>query len=271
MTQTETHATIENPARGLLPIRWCGFDYGETLMDPSGLRNPLLFGDVCGAWGRPELARDMAHAYRVLREAYGEYYTVKEGHREEVFTHVLSSDLEAQRIFMDTEPRLLGTAEHLHETLTRLRNLGLVLDIVSELIRTVGAIEENVILRFLATHHLRAYFRFLITPLGKIDVQSGRLIDERYCGHTKGAGTIYDVLVGDLAEQGVAPSQAVMIGDRPGSDIEPAHARGLRTVQYSGYSRYPASNVADAVVEDMRLLPPLLALWNRQEPTGADT
>ncbi len=242
-------------------IRWCGFDYGETLMDPSGLRNPLLWGDVCKALGRPELVADRVHAYRVLRDTYGEYYTVKEGHRHEVLSFVMDGDEQAQQAFMEAEPRLLGHGDHVHEALQALRDAGLVLDVVSELIRTVGPIDQNVILRFLTAHELRRFFRYLITPLGKIDMATGIVVDERYRGHTKGDGTIYDVLVDDLAEQGISPMQGVMVGDRPSTDIEPAHARGLRTIQYSGYSHWPPSPAADSVIDDFHELPPLMESW----------
>ena len=103
-------------------MRWCGFDYGETLMDPSGLRNTLLWGDTCKALGQPELAADRARAYRILRDTYGEYYTVKEGHRHEVLSYVLDGNEEAQFAFMEAEPRLLGTGAHLRQALTALRD-----------------------------------------------------------------------------------------------------------------------------------------------------
>ncbi len=230
-------------------------------MDPSGLRNPLLWGDVCKALGRPELTADRVHAYRTLRDAYGEYYTVKEGHRHEVLSYVMDGDEEAQRAFMEAEPRLLGHGGHVHAALDVLRQAGVILDVVSELIRTVGPIDQNVILRFLTAHDLRRFFRYLITPLGKIDMKSGRVVDARYQGHTKGKGTIYDVLVDDLHEQGISPAEAVMVGDRPSTDIEPAHARGLRTVQYSGYSHWTPTPAADAVIQDFEELPPLIAGW----------
>lgn len=252
------HESVNARPRG---IRWCGFDYGETLMDPSGLRNSLLWGDVYKSVGRPELAADKVHAYRVLREAYGEYYTVKEAHRHEVFTFVMGGDDQAQQAFMEAEPRLLGHGDHVHEALQALSDAGIVLDVVSELIRTVGPIDQNVILRFLTAHDLRRFFRFLVTPLGKIDVATGTLVDERYRGHTKGDGTIYDVLVQDLAEQGISTREAVMVGDRPSTDIVPAHARGLRTVQYAGYSHRAQSPAADALIDDFRDLPPLMASW----------
>lgn len=234
-------------------------------MDPSDLRNKLLWRDICCQCGRPELADETVRAFRILREAYGEYFTVKERHRDEVYTYVLRADEEAQQLFAELEPRRLATAPGLHDVLSTLRSWGLVLDIVSELVTTVGPIAENIILRFLEAHDLRQYFRYLVTPLGKIDVRSGQVIDERYHGYTKSAGTIYDLLKEDLLKEGIDPSCAVMVGDRPSADIEPAHARGLRTVQYAGYSDYPPSPAADAVITDMRELLELIAGWRQAE------
>jgi len=262
--------TQAKEVRELFYVKWAGFDYGETLMDPSGLRNHLLWGDTCKSIGRPELTADKVKAYRQLREAYGEYHTVKEGHRHEVYEHVLAGDDRAQRAFMEAEPRLLMEGDGLKWGLRYLRDEGIVLDIVSELKGTVGPIGENVILRFLRAHGLASLFRFLITPLGKIDVATGRIIDDRYRGHTKEEGTLFDVLVEDLAEQGVKGDEAVMVGDRPAFDIQPARARGLLTIQYVGYVDLPSGTPAarpDARIGSFAELPGLVAGWE-QRPGG---
>jgi hypothetical protein len=239
-------------------VQWCGFDYGETLMDPTGLRNHLLFGDTSKLLGEPERVLDKVRAYRVLGEAYGSYSVVKEGHRHEILECVLGGRPEAQEAFMLVEPSRLGQGRHLRETLSRLRNEGIVLDVVSEVKRVVGPVSGNVVSRFLAAHDLNRFFRHLITPVGKIELATNRVLDERCLGMTKGEGTIYDVLVDDLREQGIDPSRAVMIGDRPSTDIDPAHARGLKTIQYCGYvDRGPS--LADARIYDFSELESALA------------
>lgn len=113
---------------------------------------------------------------------------------------------------------------------------GILLDVVSELKKTVGRLDENIIIKFLTYHNLRRFFRFLITPLGKIDLRTGGVIDDRYVGRTKREGSIYDILVLDLAEQGISPDEALMIGDLPATDVDPARQRGLHALQYCGYA-----------------------------------
>ena len=66
----------------------------ERPHDPSGLRNPLLWGDVCKA-GSSGVERRQVHAHRTQKEACGEYYTVKEGHRHEVLSYVMENDEDA--------------------------------------------------------------------------------------------------------------------------------------------------------------------------------
>lgn len=51
-------------------VEWCGFDFGQCLMDPSGLRNYPVVGDVCKELGEPELIDERIHRYRVLKEKY---------------------------------------------------------------------------------------------------------------------------------------------------------------------------------------------------------
>ena len=65
-------------------VKWCGFDFGQCLMDLSGLRNYLVVGDVCKELGEPELIAERIHRYRVLKEKYGSYGAIKEGHRDEI-------------------------------------------------------------------------------------------------------------------------------------------------------------------------------------------
>ncbi len=54
-----------------MEVKWCGFDYGQCIMEPGGLRNPLVFGDIYKALGQPELISDKIRKYRILKEKYG--------------------------------------------------------------------------------------------------------------------------------------------------------------------------------------------------------
>ena len=37
-----------------LYLKWLGVDFGQCIMDPRGLRNPLVFNDIMKELGRPE-------------------------------------------------------------------------------------------------------------------------------------------------------------------------------------------------------------------------
>ena len=73
----------------VMDVKWCGFDYGQCIMEPGGLRNPLVFGDIYKALGKPELISDKIRKYRILCEKYGTYSKIKEGHRDEIYRFVL--------------------------------------------------------------------------------------------------------------------------------------------------------------------------------------
>ncbi len=83
----------------VMEVKWCGFDYGQCIMEPGGLRNPLVFGDICKELGKPEFAADKIRKYRILKEKYGTYSSIKEGHRDEIYQFVLDNDSEAIEIF----------------------------------------------------------------------------------------------------------------------------------------------------------------------------
>ncbi|MEE9611767.1 MAG: HAD hydrolase-like protein, partial [Desulfatiglandales bacterium] len=88
--------------------------------------------------------------------------------------------------------------------------------------------------RFLKAKGLVKYFRILVTPKGKVNLEDNS-IDLRYEGHTKKEGTLYDVLAQELKERGIQPHEAVMVGDKPETDIDPAHERGFKTIKYTGF------------------------------------
>ena len=83
----------------MLEVKWCGFDYGQCIMEPGGLRNPLVFGDIYKALGKPELISEKIQKYRILKEKYGSYGRIKEGHRDEIYSFVLDNDPKAIRAF----------------------------------------------------------------------------------------------------------------------------------------------------------------------------
>ena len=96
----------------------------------------------------------------------------------------------------------------------------------------------------------------LVTPQGKINLEDDS-IDLKYKGHTKKDGTLYDVLAEELAQRGIEPHEAVMIGDKPQTDIDPAHERGFKTIKYTGFIDLGESK-ADHVIHSFGELKTLL-------------
>jgi FMN phosphatase YigB (HAD superfamily) len=252
-------ATVEM-SRGagdtVLDIKWCGFDYGQCIMEPGGLRNPLVFGDIYKQLGRPELIADRIRRYRVLKEKYGTYGRIKEGHRDEIYGFVLEDDPAAIQLFASKEQELLDVGEGLVDALQSLQEQGIELAVVSEMKKTMGAVGTDIVSRFLKERGLVRFFRYLVTPQGKIDLVHDT-VDERYLGRTKEEGTLYDVLAEELRERGIQPHEAAMVGDKPATDIEPARLRGFKTVQYKGFVDLGPSG-ADAVITRFSELPGIL-------------
>jgi FMN phosphatase YigB (HAD superfamily) len=229
-----------------MEVKWCGFDYGQCIMEPGGLRNPLLYGDLYKELGKPELIPEKIRKYRILKEKYGSYGRIKEGHRDEIYRYVLEDDPDAIRLFSEKEQELLEMGEGLVDALEYLQSQGIELQVVSEMKKTLGAVGTDIVSRFLKRQGLVRYFKELVTPQGKIDLENDT-IDPRYKGYTKKEGTLYDVLAGELKERGIAPHEAVMVGDKPETDIDPAHDRGFKTIKYTGFIDLGASK-ADMVI-----------------------
>ena len=236
----------------MIEIKWCGIDFGQCLMDPSGLRNYLVIGDVCKLMGEPELINERIHRYRVLKEKYGSYGAIKEGHRDEILRYVFDNDSRAMDIFSLKEQEHLRVAEGAEEALAYLRDQGVQVAIVAELKKTLGPLGSDIVTRFLQTKGLMQYFDELITPQGRINLRDGS-VDMRYKGKTKEEGTLYDELAKDLLSRGIRTSEAAMIGDKPWTDIAPAKRRGFKTIQYTGYIDYGKSD-ADFVISHFREL-----------------
>jgi FMN phosphatase YigB (HAD superfamily) len=233
-------------------VKWCGFDFGQCIMEPGGLRNPLVFGDIYKQLGKPELIPDKMRKYRILKEKYGTYGRIKEGHRDEIHSYVLDDDPEAMELFSEQEQKRLAIAEGLVDALEYLKSQGIELQVISEMKKTLGAVGTDLVSKFLKGKGLVKYFKELITPQGKIDLQYDTL-DPRYKGRTKKDGSLYDVLVQELKEQGITPQEAVTVGDKPETDIDPAHDRGFKTIQYTGYYDFGNSK-ADVVISSFEEL-----------------
>jgi FMN phosphatase YigB (HAD superfamily) len=239
-----------------MEVKWCGFDYGQCIMEPGGLRNPLLFGDVYKKLGKPELIPDKIKKYRILKEKYGSYGRIKEGHRDEIYSFVLDDDPAAIELFGEKEQELLDMGEGLVDALDYLQAQGIELQVVSEMKKTLGPVGTDIVSRFLKRRGLVKYFKELITPQGKINLEHDS-IDPKYKGHTKKDGSLYDVLAQELKERGIEPHEAVMVGDKPETDINPAHDRGFKTIKYTGFIDLGDSK-ADRVIHSFSELKTIL-------------
>jgi FMN phosphatase YigB (HAD superfamily) len=240
----------------MMEVKWCGFDYGQCIMEPGGLRNPRMFGDLYKTLGKPELIPDKIRKYRILKEKYGSFSLIKEGHRDEIHSYVLDDDPEAIALFSRLEQELLDMGDGLEDALAYLQSIGIELQVVSEMKKTLGAVGADIVSRFLIGRGLVKYFKELVTPQGKMNLGDGS-IDERYRGLTKKAGTLYDELARELKERGIEPHEAVMVGDKPETDIDPAHDRGFKTVQYKGFIDLGESK-ADIVINSFQELKSIL-------------
>jgi beta-phosphoglucomutase-like phosphatase (HAD superfamily) len=204
------------------------------MMDPTGLRNYLVVGDVSKELGEPELVQERIHRYRILKEKYGSYSSVKEGHRDEIMSFVFDGRENAREMFSAKEQEHLLTGKGLEEVLQYLKDQGIHLSVVAELKKTLGAMGTDIVTRFLQNKKLTQYFDDVVTPQGRINLKDGS-INSAYKGKTKEEGTLYDELVMDLAKLGISPSECAMVGDKITTDIIPAKKRGFHTIQYTGY------------------------------------
>ena len=115
-----------------------------------------------------------------------------------------------------------------------LREQGIKPSIVYKLKKTLGPVGADAITRFLINKGIIENFEFFITPQGKVDLGTGER-SEAYNGTSKKSGTLYDLLIKELAVQGITPGECVMIGDKLSTDIIPPKERGWITVQYTGH------------------------------------
>lgn len=241
----------------MMEVRWCGFDFGQCIQNPGGLRNPLVFGDICKALGKPELIADKVRKYRILKEKYGTYGRIKEGHRDEIYSYVLDDDPGAVKLFLEKEQEYLDLAEGIEDALEYLRAEGIEMQVVSEMKKTLGPVGTDFISTFLKRRGLAKYMKQLITPQGKVDLENGSF-DPRYKGCSKKDGSLYDVLAQELRERGIETHEAVMVGDKPETDIDPAHERGFKTIQYTGYIDLGKSK-ADLIIGSFKELKTILS------------
>ncbi len=210
-------------------ITWVGIDFGQCLMSPSSLRNPLIFSDIGKLLGKQDMIPLWIHRMRRLKEKYGSYSAIKEGHRDEIENYVLDGDKEAHRIFKIKEQEFLSLPAGAREFLTWLNGKGIRPDVVAELKKTLGAMGSDIVTGFLMHQKITGLFRNLVTPQGKVTLATDER-DSRYAGSSKETGKLYDLLIDDLAKEEIKPENCLMIGDKWATDIIPPKQRGWTTI-----------------------------------------
>ncbi|MFH0814407.1 MAG: hypothetical protein V2A69_16450 [Pseudomonadota bacterium] len=215
-------------------IKWVGIDYGQCLMTPSSLRNPRMFSEIGKLIGKHEMIPVWIDRMRRLKEKYGSYSGIKEGHKDEIESYVLDGDHEAYEIFNQKEQELLALAPGAYEFIMWLSEQGIRPSIISELKKTLGPVGADAITMFLMNKKIIQYFKYFITPQGKMDLGTGERF-EAYRGTSKESGTLYDLLIEELALEEIKPQDCLMIGDKVSTDIIPPKKRGWITIQYIGH------------------------------------
>ncbi len=226
---------------------WVGIDFGQTLCDSTPERTCWMIGDVCKELGQPELIELCCYRWRILKERYGSWSAVKEGHRDEIASFVFDGHPDGMVTFSRMEQKYIKIADGALDAIRYLKEQGIIISIVAELKRTFGPIGTDQVSLFLKNQNISGYFDNLITPQGSVNLRDGS-VDERYKGSSKETGDLYDILVEDLARLGIEPAEAVMVGDKEWSDITPAQTRGLKAVNYIGFI-YRSKSAAEFTIK----------------------
>jgi phosphoglycolate phosphatase-like HAD superfamily hydrolase len=217
-----------------IQAKWVGIDFGMCLCDSSPERTYWMIGDCCKELGRPELIDICCHKWRILKERYGSWSALKEGHRDEIVSYVFDGHPHSAATFSKMEQKYLKVADGAVDAINYLRDQSIEISIAAELKRTLGPIGTDQVSLFLKNQKVIDLFAELITPQGKVNLRDGS-VDLRYKGLSKETGTLYDLLVEDLERRGIQPAEAVMVGDKEWSDITPAQKRGFKAIQYTGF------------------------------------
>ncbi len=224
-------------------IRWYGFDFGETIMNPFTLHQSALIRRVYSDLGKAEEAEVHVQKWYRLRDSFGSageaselrVRLVKQYAKGRIYSEVLDNNKEAIRLFEKGEAEGFTPAEGIKPALARLGKNGTIPAIVSES-SEIAATQG--ITRFLDVHGLSALISEIITPAGRFSV-NGTLLGSGFVGKTKKAGTIYDELRAYLRRLGTRTEEAAIVGDDPVLDIASAKERGFVTVQYTGIIKRP--------------------------------
>lgn len=240
-------------------VRWCGIDFGETIMNPFTLHQSGIIRQIYAELGRPEEAEGRVQRWYRLRGSVGSpgdppekrVRHLKQYARQRIYAEVLDENPEAIRLFEKKESEGFSPAPGVKSALDLLKASGTTLAIVSEVTETAAALA---IMRFLRAHGLSDYFEEIVAPAGRLN-QMSELVGPEFVGKTKREGTLYDKLLDYLGRLGIDPSDAAIVGDDPVLDIANAKQRGFVTVQYTGVVNRGPSPVTDYVMDDWSKFP----------------
>ncbi len=264
-------------------IRWYGFDWGETLMDPRSMPRIMrkLLREIFTELKKPEIADEKISLAFELARKYGEarevsdfgsawyiegtkgrerrlletiYHFKQLTHRgmAELYLVVLDNDPNAIELFSNREISMARLAKNLRQCLRRLAKKEVSINIVSD---SPNETVTRLIFKWLDFWGIKRFFSDIITPAGRFKRNGS--VDLRYKGLEKIDGGVYKKIVEDLLAEGILASEAMIVGDRPIDDIKRAKEKGLKTVQFTGVIDRGASE-ADHVISDLAQLATLL-------------
>src|SRR5688572_7960036 len=238
-------------------LRWCGIDYGETIMNPLTLHQSAVIRDIYSELGRAEEADERVQRYYRLRNAWGPASTpphllvrdLKQYARDSIYADVFDNDPDAVERYKAKEVEGFGVPEGVADALAMLRDKGIPAAVVSE---SGSLTAVQTIARYLQIHAFGQYFDEIIAPAGRFSVD-GALIDATFVGATKKAGTIYEKIREYVqTTKGIPSSAAAIVGDDPHLDVAQARPHGFVTVQYVGVIDRGGSEAADFAMKHWR-------------------
>lgn len=248
--------------RPAAPIRWCGIDYGETIMNPLTLHQSAVIREIYRDLGRGAEADDRVRRWYSVRDTMGPPSTaphllvrdLKQYARDRIATEVFDNDGEVLKRYEMKEVLAFAIPEGVEAALKLLRSKGVGAAIVSESASLSGV---QVIARFLKARAFDQYFQEIITPAGRFSLDS-QMLDPAFAGATKKAGTIYGKIREYLKTKNIPSSQAAIIGDDPQLDAEHSKPYGFFTIQYTGVIDRGGSEKADFAMKDWKDLAQVL-------------
>ncbi len=242
-------------------VRWCGLDFGETVMNPYTLHQSKIIAEIYEELGRKEEARGRVAKWYELRDTFGgpgdrpeqRVRQLKQYAKDRIYAEVLGGDPRAARLYDEKEAKGFTPTGGVASFLGRLKRSGVEVAVVSESSSLAASLAIS---RFLEVHHLSDFFGDIFTPVGRFHA-NGELLSSGFAGATKRSGTLYDLLGSLLRERGVTPAEGAMVGDDPLLDVEYPKLRGFVGIQYTGVVDRGRSESADYTIASWEEFPDL--------------